>query len=107
MRVIGSAVPNTFDIYQYGDKCELRLRENIAQIENNEYVYDEYSIKGLLYNSSLEEDVQTRISSWLATAKELERIPASSELYHLEEEHTNELATLVEMIYQDDLEVIG
>lgn len=107
MRVYGNGVPAPFEVYRTNGKAEVRLRENVVSIDDNLFEYDEYSIKNLPDSDNLVEDIQTRFDEWLATGKALERIPNSSEAYHTEQQHMTELADLVELVYQDDLEVIG
>lgn len=107
MRVYANVAPPSFHVYHHNGISEVRLRENISMINDGLYVYDEYIIKNVPDYEGLEEDIHTRFEEWLATGRSLERVPNSSEIHHMEQEHMNELADLVEIVYQDDLGVIG
>ena len=111
MRVSGSSAPPAVHVEVLGfndpDYCEVRITENVERIGNNNYVYDEYVFHKNDPARTLEQEIRSHLQDWLETGRGLEVQQDASILYHMEEEHTQELADLVEMIYEDDLEVIG
>lgn len=111
MRVNGNVSPLTVSTtsYQMSNPAmkELRITENVEQIGVNNYVYDEYVFYLEDSDGDLSERVLEDLDNWLETGRNLEVNQNSSMFYHMEEEHTQELAELIEMIYEDDLEVIG
>lgn len=87
-------------------KCEIRLTENVIKLSDMDYMYDEYVFYDLFYDG-IEQDILNRFDEWVLTGKSSEIKEYASEVYQMEQEHTRELANLIEMIYEDDLEVIG
>lgn len=108
MRVNGNIRPNMISINpeNAGQKCEVRITENIIEHSENNYDYDEY-IFIVEYEDGLEQKILEHISEWISTGRNCESRYGASSVYHMEEDHTSELANLVEMLYEDGLEVIG
>lgn len=83
MRVKGNVSPNVLDIEAFAPMpgyVEVRLRENIKAVpvvdemtetEITMYEYDEYTFH-LREKESLQEEIETNMSDWLATGRTLE-----------------------------------
>lgn len=83
MRVKGNVSPNVLDIEAYSPMSgyvEVRLRENIKAVpvvdemtetEITMYEYDEYTFH-LREEESLQEEIETNMSDWLATGRAME-----------------------------------
>lgn len=83
MRVKGNVSPNVLDIEAFAPMpgyVEVRLRENIKAVpvvdemtetEITMYEYDEYTFH-MREKESLQEEIETNMSDWLATGRTLE-----------------------------------
>ena len=74
MKVQGNINPNPVSVTDYRPKpgtAEIRLRENIVQIGDNLYEYDEYTTY-LPDHDGLEQDIRDNLEDWLITLKTLE-----------------------------------
>lgn len=74
MRVKGNIWPNVLNIEPYAPKpgmAEIRLRENVVQIGDNLYEYDEYTAH-LPDRDGLEQDIRENLADWLVTLRTLE-----------------------------------
>ena len=74
MRVQGNINPNPISVTDYRPipgTAEIRLRENVVQIGDNLYEYDEYTIH-LPDRDGLEQDIRDNLEDWLITLKTLE-----------------------------------
>ena len=74
MKVQGNINPNPVSVTDYRPKpgtAEIRLRENIVQIGDNLYEYDEYTTY-LPDRDGLEQDIRDNLEDWLITLKTLE-----------------------------------
>ena len=74
MRVQGNVYPEAITVEAYlpvPGMAEVRLRENVAQLEDTLYVYDEYTtlMKG---RPGLKEDITANLSDWMTTLRTLE-----------------------------------
>lgn len=87
-------------------RCEVRVTENVELIGEGAYVYDEY-IFHVNEEPGLEQKVRDHLEEWILTGRGLEVKPEASTVYHMEQGYLHELGDLVEMIYDNDLEVIG
>ena len=74
MRIKGNIYPETFTVAAYlpmPGMVEIRLRENVTQLADTLYEYDEYT-KILPARPGLEDDITTNLSDWLTTLRTLE-----------------------------------
>lgn len=74
MRVQGNINPNPASVTDYRPKpgtAEIRLRENVVQIGENLYEYDEYTAH-LPDRDGLERDIRDNLADWLVTLRTLE-----------------------------------
>lgn len=121
MRVRGNIEPRALDIELHPQRpafCIVTLRANIRPFTETDgqsgaelagYEYDEYSIPARYYDS-LQHDIEADWNNWLATGRTLEFNASSSEALDLRDEINaadSDMAALVNMIYTNDLEVIG
>lgn len=107
MRVRANTIPSPFEITQpNAGKVRVLLRENVRYLSENEVEYDEYTI--VLQNSTeLEKSLRENTRAWIAYARRMESRPNSSALWHLEEQHNEELAAMIDAVYQSDLQIFG
>lgn len=74
MRVQGNVCLESVTVEAYlpvPGMAEVRLRENVAQLEDTLYVYDEYTTL-MKDRPGLKEDVTANLSDWLTTLRTLE-----------------------------------
>lgn len=74
MRVQGNINPNPVSVMDYRPipgTAEIRLRENVIQVGDNLYEYDEYTAH-LPDRDGLEQDIRDNLEDWLITLKTLE-----------------------------------
>ena len=74
MRVQGNIYPETVTVEPHLPKpgiAEVRLRENVVQVGDNLYKYDEYTTY-LPIQAGLEQDIRDNLSDWLTTLRTLE-----------------------------------
>ena len=74
MRVQGNIYPETVTVEPYLPKpgmAEVRLRENVEQLSDTLYAYDEYTIL-MTDRPGLTEDITANLSDWLTTLRMLE-----------------------------------
>lgn len=74
MRVQGNINPNPVSVTDYRPKpgmAEIRLRENVVQIGDNLYEYDEYTTY-LPDRDGFEQDIRDNLADWLVTLRTLE-----------------------------------
>lgn len=74
MRVQGNINPNPVSVMDYRPipgTAEIRLRENVIQVSDNLYEYDEYTTY-LLNRDGLEQDILDNLEDWLITLRTLE-----------------------------------
>ena len=74
MRVQGNINPNPVSVTDYRPRlgtAEIRLRENVVQIGDNLYEYDEYTAH-LPDRDGLEQDIRDNLADWLVTLRTLE-----------------------------------
>ena len=74
MRVQGNINPNPVSVTDYRPNpgtAEIRLRENVVQIGDNLYEYDEYTAH-LPDRDGLERDIRDNLADWLVTLRTLE-----------------------------------
>lgn len=111
MRVKSGSRPTDILVYPCSTKNpllrEVRIRENIVEIPENGFEYDEYMFRLEDPDGTLETSIQNNLQEWLLTGQTLEISQGASYIYHIEEGHMQDLAALVDMIYEDDLGVIG
>jgi acyl transferase domain-containing protein len=82
MRVKGNKNPDTIHIEAYLPKAgyvELRLTENVVQLEENLYQYDEYVLQ-IPQRANLAEEIEANLSDWLITGRTLEVNENASEM---------------------------
>lgn len=107
MRKRANTVPQPFEIGQAKEgKVLVLLRENMRYLSETEVEYDEYSMT-LPNFDNLAEDLNRNTRSWIACARRLETPEHSSALWHTNQQHDEELATIVDAVYQSDIEMIG
>ena len=74
MRVNGNIYPEIITVESYlpiPGMAEVRLRENVAQLSDTLYEYDEYTM--LMKDSpGLKEEIAANLSDWLTTLRTLE-----------------------------------
>ena len=74
MRVNGNIYPEIITVESYlpiPGMAEVRLRENVAQLSDTLYKYDEYTM--LMKDSpGLKEEIAANLSGWLTTLRTLE-----------------------------------
>lgn len=74
MRVQGNVYPETVTVETYLPEpgmSEARLRENVMQLTENLYEYDEY-ITHLKSHPGLKEDIESNLQDWMITLRALE-----------------------------------
>lgn len=74
MRVQGNINPNPVSVVDHRPipgTAEIRLRENVVQIGDNLYEYDEYTAH-LPDRDGLEQDIRDNLADWLVTLRTLE-----------------------------------
>ena len=74
MRVQGNINPNPVSVMDYRPipgTVEIRLRENVIQVGDNLYEYDEYTAH-LPSLDGLEQDIRDNLADWLVTLRTLE-----------------------------------
>ena len=74
MRIKGNIYPETVTVATYlpmPGMVEIRLRENVTQLDDTLYEYDEYT-KILPDFPGLKEGIITNLSDWLTTLRTLE-----------------------------------
>ena len=74
MRVQGNVYPEAITVeacMSAPDMAEVRLRENVAQLSDTMYEYDEY-VRLMKDRSGLKEDISANLSDWMTTLRTLE-----------------------------------
>ena len=74
MRVTGNAIPDAVSVWAYPAApgyAEVRLRENVVQIGDNLYEYDEYTAN-MPDRDGLEQNIRDNLSDWLITLRTME-----------------------------------
>lgn len=74
MRVQGNVYPESFTVETYlpiPGMVEIRLRENVTQLAETLYEYDEYT-KIMPARPGLKGDITANLSDWLTTLRTLE-----------------------------------
>ena len=74
MRVQGNIYPEVITVESYlpvPGMVEIRLRENVTQMEDTLYEYDEYTAL-MKDRPSLKEDISANLSDWMTTLRTLE-----------------------------------
>lgn len=74
MRIKGNIYPETVTVETYlsmPGMVEIRLRENVMQLDETLYEYDEYT-KIMPDRPGLREDISANLSDWLTTLRTLE-----------------------------------
>ena len=74
MRVQGNVYPEAITVESYlpiPGMVEIRLRENVTQMADTLYEYDEYTTL-MKDRPSLKEDIAAKLSDWLVTLRTLE-----------------------------------
>ena len=74
MRVQGNVYPESITVEAYlptPGMVEIRLRENVTQLEDTLYAYDEYTTL-MKDRPGLKEDITANLSDWLVTLRTLE-----------------------------------
>ena len=74
MRVQGNVYPESVTVETYlptPGMVEVRLRENVTQLSDTLYEYDEYT-KIMPDRPGLKEDITANLSDWLTTLRTLE-----------------------------------
>lgn len=111
MRVTGNFAPPDVRLWPVDESSrvmEIRITENARKVTTDDgemWEYDEYTFF-MEETGTLEYDIRHNMEDWLKTGRSMEYNPKASELFHMEEENTEELAELIEMLYESDLEVI-
>lgn len=107
MRVKANTVPQPFELgHPQSGKVRVLLRENVRYLSENEVEYDEYTIDVPNY-PTLAEDLSRNTRAWIAYGRQLETPENSSAIWHLNQERDEELAAMVDAVYQTDIEMIG
>ena len=105
MRAQGNTIPASVEIYLRGKNAEVRLRENPRKVDYELFEYDEYTLS-VPDRPGLENEIRSKLDEWLKTARSLEVNPAASAVHAIEESHLAELGTLIEEIYNEDVDMI-
>lgn len=105
MRTQGNTIPPFVEVYPRGKNAEVRLRENPRKIDYELYEYDEYTLT-VPASPELENEIKSKLSEWLKTARSVEYNTAASVVHEMEEAHLTELGALIEEIYTEDVEMI-
>lgn len=74
MRVQGNVYPEAITVEAYlpvPGMAEVRLRENVVQLEDTLYAYDEYTTL-MKDRPGLKEDITANLSDWMTTLRTLE-----------------------------------
>lgn len=74
MRVQGNVYPETITVEAYlpiPGMVEVRLRENVVQLADTLYEYDEYTTN-LKNRPGLKEDIEANLQDWMVTLRTLE-----------------------------------
>ena len=74
MRVQGNVYPESITVENYlpiPGMSEVRMRENVTQLEDNLYEYDEY-VAHLKSRQGMKEDIQANLQDWMVTLRTLE-----------------------------------
>ena len=74
MRVQGNVYPEAITVEAYlpvPGIVEIRLRENVVQLEDTLYAYDEYTTL-MKDRPGLKEDITANLSDWMTTLRTLE-----------------------------------
>lgn len=114
MRVRGDIAPDALTIETYMPKdgyVEVRLRENIRAITEIDeqtkstitvFEYDEY-VFHIKNKEGLKEEIEKNRADWLATGKNLEVDMQSTIVQDMQTEAIEELAAVIDEIYNEDL----
>lgn len=105
MRTQGNTIPPFVEVYPRGKNAEVRLRENPRKIDYELYEYDEYTLT-VPASPELENEIKSKLSEWLKTARSIEYNSAASAINKIEETHLAELGVLIEEIYSEDVDMI-
>ena len=120
MRVRGNIYPQSVTVETYlptPGMVEIRLRENVKEVsvthEMNDtttvmYEYDEYA-KVVPDSPGLKEDIAANLPDWLVTLRSLEVNENASILMATRDENEDllsDLASMVDVVYESDLERI-
>lgn len=74
MRVQGNVYPETITVEAYlpiSGMAEVRLRENVEQLSDTLYEYDEYTTL-MKDRPGLKENIAAKLSDWIITLRTLE-----------------------------------
>lgn len=74
MRIQGNVCPETITVENYlpiPGMADVRMRENVTQLEENLYEYDEYTAL-IKDRPDLKEDIAANLPDWLTTLRTLE-----------------------------------
>lgn len=120
MRVRGNIYPQSITVEAYlpiSGMVEIRLRENVKEVSVTDeitgtttimYEYDEYA-KVIPDSPGLKEDIAANLSDWLVTLRSLEVDGNASILRASRDENEDllsDLAAMVDVVYESDLERI-
>ena len=117
MRVQGNINPNPVSVTDHRPMpgtAEIRLRENIVQIGDNLYEYDEYTAH-MPDRDGLEQNIRDNLSDWLTTLRTLE-VSENASIVVAQQRDINAanaknaelletMAAMVEEVYESDLTV--
>lgn len=121
MRVMGNVYPESVTVETYlptTGMVEIRLRENVKEVSVIDemtgattimYEYDEYA-RVVPDSPGLKEDIAANLSDWLITLRSLEVDGNASILRASRDENDellSDLAAMVDVVYESDLEVIN
>lgn len=121
MRVRGNIYPQSVTVETYmptPGMVEIRLRENVKEVSVIDemtgattimYEYDEYTIV-VPDSPGLKEDIAANLSDWIITLRSLEVDGNASTLRASRDENDellSNLATMIDVVYESDLEVIN
>lgn len=117
MRVQGNVYPEMATVEPFLPKpgmAEVRLRENVVQLEDTLYEYDEYTTR-LKNRPGLRDDINANLADWLVTLRTLE-VSENASIVVAQQRDINAanaqnaelletMATMVEEVYESDLAV--
>lgn len=121
MRVSGNTYPQPITVESYlpiHGMAEIRLRENVNEVSVTDemtgtttimYEYDEYT-KVVQDSPGLKKDIAANLSDWIITLRSLEVDGNASILRASRDENDellSDLAAMVDVVYESDLEVIN
>lgn len=112
MRVQGNVYPEAITVEAYlptPGMVEVRLRENVVQLEEKLYTYDEY-ITLMKDRLGLKDEISSNLSDWMVTLRMLEVNENASILRDIYDENDGlmaNIAQIVDEVYQSDIETLG